>query len=353
MAAQRHLVLRQRQWLARCDAQLPLDQIEPGDRLRDRVLDLQPGVHLHEVEAQVDLPVRSGPGGRFGDELDRAGAHVADRLRRRHGGGAHLGAARGADPRRRRLLQHLLVTTLHRAVALVQVDAVTVRVGEDLDLDVPRARHIALDQHLTVTETGLGFALTGRERCFEVGCPVDPPHALATAAGAGLDQHRVADAPGLRCKERRSIVAAVVARHQRHAGLAHQRLGRRLAAHRGDGVGGRADEDDAGLGAGTGEGFVLAEEAVARMDGLGSGRPCGVDDALPLQVAVPRRRAAHTHRVVASLHVSGLRIGVGVDRDRANTEPARGGRHTTGDLAAVRNQDLLEHHACGRRGQSP
>jgi hypothetical protein len=43
----------QRQRLAGGHAQLPLDQVEPGDHLGDRVLHLQPRVHLHEVEAQV------------------------------------------------------------------------------------------------------------------------------------------------------------------------------------------------------------------------------------------------------------------------------------------------------------
>ena len=36
--------------LAARDAQLPFDQIDPGDRLGHRVLDLQPRVHLHEIE---------------------------------------------------------------------------------------------------------------------------------------------------------------------------------------------------------------------------------------------------------------------------------------------------------------
>ena len=236
--------LRQRQRLAGGDAQLPLDQVQPGDGLGDRMLDLQPGVHLHEVEAQVAVAEL------LGDELDRAGADIADRLRRRHRGRAHLGAALGAHARRRRFLEHLLVPSLHRAVALEQVDAVALRVGEDLDLDVPRPRHVALDQHMVVAEAGLGLALARRQRGGEVVGLVDPPHALAAAAGAGLDQHRVADARGLPGQQRRVVVAAVVAGHQRHAGLFHQCLRGRLAAHRADRAGRRADEDQAGIGAG-------------------------------------------------------------------------------------------------------
>ena len=46
----RDVVLRDGQRLTGGDPQLPLDEIQPGDQLGDRVLDLQPGVHLHEEE---------------------------------------------------------------------------------------------------------------------------------------------------------------------------------------------------------------------------------------------------------------------------------------------------------------
>ena len=71
------------------DAQLPLDQVDAGDRLGHRMLDLQPRVHLHEVELAVGVE----------QELDRAGADVADGSRQRDRRRAH--AARAA-PRRRR-----------------------------------------------------------------------------------------------------------------------------------------------------------------------------------------------------------------------------------------------------------
>ena len=45
------LFLRQRQRLAGGDAQLPLDQVQPGDDLGDRMLHLQARVDLHEIEA--------------------------------------------------------------------------------------------------------------------------------------------------------------------------------------------------------------------------------------------------------------------------------------------------------------
>jgi hypothetical protein len=158
---------------------LPFHQVQAGDGLGHRVLDLQPGVHLHEIEAQVAVV------GRLGDELHRAGAHIAHGLGGGHRGRAHLGAARGAHAGRGRFFQHLLVAALHRTVALEEVDALALAVAEDLDLDVPRPRDVALDQHVVVAKAGLGFALAAGQRGGKVfgrstrRMPLPPPPALA------------------------------------------------------------------------------------------------------------------------------------------------------------------------------
>ena len=69
--------------LAHGDAQLRRHQVDAGDRLGDRMLDLEPGVHLQEIELAV----------RRQQELAGAGVAVAD-----GGRGAHrrLAHARGA-----------------------------------------------------------------------------------------------------------------------------------------------------------------------------------------------------------------------------------------------------------------
>jgi hypothetical protein len=240
MAADCECVLRERQSLAGRDAQLPLHQVDAGDHLGHRMLDLQPGVHLHEVERAVLL----------GDELDGAGADVADRLGRGDRGLAHRTAPPGRHAGRRRLLQHLLMAALHRAVALEEIDCVAVRIAEHLDLDVPRRGQVLLQQHPVVAEGGLGLALRRGERRGEVLRTLDDLHSLAAAAGGRLDQHGKADALALAREQRRILAIAVVARHQRHARRAHDRLGRRLRAHRRDRRGRRADEHDAGRGTG-------------------------------------------------------------------------------------------------------
>ena len=61
------VVLRERQRLAGGDADLRLDQVDAGDHLGHRMLDLDAGVDLDEVEVVVLID----------EELDRAGVGVA------------------------------------------------------------------------------------------------------------------------------------------------------------------------------------------------------------------------------------------------------------------------------------
>ena len=162
------------------DRQLVRHEIAARDGLGDRVLDLEPRVHLEEVGVAV-----------VGDEeLAGAGAPVA------HGGGRRSAASvmRGANLRieggRRGLLEHLLVAALERAVALAEVDAVAMGIEQDLDLDVARA--------LEVAARGSGGRRrrrsrprAGRRRARRAGREVaDDPHALAATARRRLDDER-------------------------------------------------------------------------------------------------------------------------------------------------------------------
>ena len=145
------------------------------------MLDLQPRVHLHEPEAVGPQPLAA-----VGDELDRAGAGIADGPRRLDRGLAHRGAHLRRHAGRRRLLDHLLMAPLQRAVALEEMHDVAVPVGEDLDLDVARREHVFLDQHARVAEGARRLALRARERGLELRArsstrrmPLPPPPATA------------------------------------------------------------------------------------------------------------------------------------------------------------------------------
>ena len=102
MAAELYLVLSNRDGFAAGDAQLLGDQVDAGNHFGDRVLHLDPGVHLHEIELAVAVD----------QKFDGARSLVVDGACRCHGGLTHLAAQICIDGNARCLLQQLLVAPL-------------------------------------------------------------------------------------------------------------------------------------------------------------------------------------------------------------------------------------------------
>ncbi len=323
-------------------AQLPFDEVLPGDHFGDRMLDLQPRVHFHEIERSV---AREAVGS---DEFDGAGADIADRFRRGDRRFAHRAAMRVLHAGSRRLFEHFLMAPLHRAIALEQIDGRTVRIGEDLDLDVPGRGQVFLDQHAIVAERRLRLALRGRKRCLEIPRTFDDLHALAAASGGRLDQHRITDLGGFAPEQRGCLVIAVIAWDERNAGGAHDPLRGGFGAHRRDCGRRWADENEARTRAGRGKQLVLGQEAVPRMNRLRTRSLRDRDDRLAIQIALARRRRPEPVRLIAGRDMQRLAIGIGIDGHRADAHAPRGARDAHRNLAAVRNQDLVKH----RRGCS-
>ena len=312
----------------------------PVIKFRHRMLDLQPRVHLEEEEARV-LPR---------DELDRARAVVADGLRERDRLLAHLLARRRIEQRRRRLLDDLLIAALDRAFALAEIDHVAVLVAEQLDLDVARVDDELLDEHAVVAERGLRLRLRAREALRNLALRPGDAHALAAAAGRGLDHHRVADLVGDLHRVLLVVDHAEMARHGRDLGLRRGLLGFDLVAHRGDRIGVRPDEHDAGRLQRARECLALGEKAVARMHRLRAGLLAGGDDLVDQQIALGRSRRADMHRLVRHLDMQRVAVGVGIDRDCRDPHLAGCLDDPAGDLAAIGDQDALEHVALIRTG---
>ena len=336
-AVQVDIVLLQRQLLARRDADHQFHQIEAGDQLGDRMLHLEAGVHLQEVEVAL----------RVHDELDRAGGLVVHGAGQGHGLLAHRLAGGGVEEGRRRLFDHLLVAALDRAFTLAQIQGRALPVRQHLDFDVARLLDVLLDEHAVVGEGGARLVL-GRPEAF-AGLLVVPghAHALAAAAGGRLDHHRIADVAG--DGDRLVVVGddAQIAGHRVDARGLGQLLGLDLVAHGLDGVGVRADEGDPGGGESLLEFALLGQEAVAGMDGLGAGLLAGVDDAVDQQVALRRRCGTDVDGLVGHLDMQGVLVGIRIDGNRLDAQAARRADDAAGDLAAVRDQDLGEQ---GRHG---
>ncbi len=87
------------------------------------------------------------------------------------------------------------------------------------------------------------------------------------------------------------------------------------------------------------------------MNGVGTGDLGGGDEIRDAEVGQAARRRADADVVVGEAHVQRLAVGLAVDRHGLDAELAAGANHPQGDLAAVGDQDLLEHQ--GVRSSAP
>ncbi len=215
---------------------------------------------------------------------------------------------------------------------------------EHLDLDVARRRDDLLDVHRPVAERRQRLGGGTLVELLHVGRLLDAPHPAPAAARRRLEQHRVAELVGSGARLVRPR-DALHPRHERHTGGAHLGLRACLVAHPLHHLGRRPDEDEVVLLARTHEVGVLGEEAVAGMHRLAAGRLRGGDDRGDAEVALPDRRRADSHGAVRELYVERVGIGRRIDRDGFDPELVEGTDDADGDLAAIRNEDALEHRA--------
>ena len=254
--------------------------------------------------------------------------------------------------RRRRLLEQLLVSTLDRALALAQVHDGAVMIAEDLELDVARRLEVALDVDVAVAEGRLGLALGGAQRVRELAGRLDDAHAAAAAAGDGLDDHRVADVLGQLQRPVLVLDRAVAARQHRQTGLLHRPAGLGLVAEQPDHVRVGADEADVAGFAHLGQVGALGQEAVAGVDGVGAADLRGADDRRHVEIALAAARAADADVFVGEAHVQRVLVGLRIDGDGLDAQFAAREDDAQRDLPTVGDQDLLEHEALRRAGES-
>ena len=296
------------------------DEVAAGDRFRDRVLHLEPCVHLQEVRLAV-----------VGEQhLDRPGPAVADRAGDSERHLAHPPTELGRHPRGGRLLDDLLVATLAAAVALAEMDPLAVGVEQDLDLDVPRPREEALEDQAVIAERPSRLPACPGQRIGEVVGVMDDAHSLAAPARRRLDEQRKADLSCRLGQCRVALVIAVVARQHRHPELGGAPSRGGLVAHRRDRLGRRTDPGQPGGNGGARELRVLGQEPVPRVDRLDPGGAGDGQDLAAVEIAgdLVGFNGAIRRRLVG-----------GVNGDDPKPHAARGPRDANGDLASVGDED--------------
>ena len=327
--ANHDVILPEAQGQSLRDPDLFADQVNAGHHLGDSVLDLDAGVHFNEIVAAV--PIRH--------ELDGAGVHTARRAGGGQGRGAHLPAQFRAQGAGRRLLDELLVPPLDGALAVSELDHVSVGVCEDLKFDVSGVLDLLFEVELPVSEAGARLLEELRQFIRAAHTP-DPEPA---ASGGGLDQDRPAH--GFRDSQRLVRVSdrSVGSRYHRDAGCLHPRPGGCLPAHLPDHFRGRPDKGQSGRLARLGELRGFREKPIAGVDGLAAGRESDGQQRLRVQIAVSGAGRPNTISVLRQLDRKGVPVRLGTDDHRGYIQFAAGTLYAQGDLSAVRDQNTAKH----------
>ena len=260
---------------ARRDHDLALDQVDVGDHLRDRVLDLNAGIHLNEVQAPVLIH----------QKFDRARVGVADRSQRSAQHLPDLAAQLGRDLRRRRLFEQLLMAALDGAFALAQADHVAVLVGQYLKFDVAGMVDVLLHVEVAVAECCGGLGLGRFEESRQFLFAAHDAHAASAAARRSLHDHRETNLPRPFHGFAFGRNDAVRPGENGHASLLHGGAGFFLLAHQAGDFRPRTDELDAAGLAHFGKIRVLGQQSIAGMHRLDVGNFSSADHGGNVQIA--------------------------------------------------------------------
>ncbi len=171
---------------------------------------------------------------------------------------------------------------------------------------------------------------------------MDLDHALAPAAGGGLDQQREAHLNGAGGDLLIIQSGGGKPGGQRHAAAGHQLLGLDLVRHGLQCGDLRANQGDARGLQGPGEHRVFGEETVAGVHGRRPAVPGGLHHLVDVKVAVGGRGRAQVERAVGLLHVPGGGVRGRVDGDRVDAQGLEGTNHANGDLTAVRHKNFVK-----------
>src|ERR1700712_5057512 len=323
------LLDRKRQ--ARSDANLLADDVDTGDFFGDGVLDLNPGVHFHEVHLALGE-----------QKLHGTGVLVTHRLGRTHRQVADVGALFRGQLRAWRDFDELLVAALDRTVTLEQMHDVAEAVTEDLRLDVLGIDDAFFQEHFSLAERLGGLGNDSGKRLLKLLATVAATDAAPATAGSSLEHHRVTDT--LAFNQGFSDIGHVTfsAWRNRHASLDHAAARLGLVAHAADHFSGRTDEPDPAFGADGGQFGVFRQKAIAGVQRIATGLYGQIHQFAWVQVTL-QRFGTNAIRFVRTLYMERMAVRVGIDRHRADAHLGASAHDTDSDFSTVGDQDFCYH----------
>ena len=280
--------------LAPRNVDLEFHNIDTGSAFGDRMLDLQPGIHLHEKEL---------PGLRFVEEFHRAGVAVAGSFAEANRGFAQILILLGRKRRRRRLFEDFLMPALNRAIAHADGPRGSEIVGDDLDLDVAGSLDQSLHKDGGVSECLEGLGAGALKRLRQLAGGMNETNPVATAARGRFDQQRKAQALRMRQSIRDGFDRTAAPGSDRDLRLFREAFGSDLVAQAAHDIAAWADKDNSHFLAEVSEGCVFRYEAPAHPDCIGMRFRQSLFEALVVEVGALGAKRVGIH-------------GLGGDRER-------------------------------------
>ena len=189
------------------------------------------------------------------------------------------------------------------ALSLAQYFHVAVLVRQYLEFDMPWRPHELLEIDVGVGEGRARLLLRLRQQIGQLLRRLHHAHPAPAPAGRRLDEHRIADLLRHRLRFLGGPDHAFRARQNRDTGALHGRARFLLEPHHAGHVRRWADELDPGIAAHFGKAGVLAEESVARMDGLDVGDFRRADDRRNIEIAPGALGRPDANGFVGKTHV--------------------------------------------------
>ena len=231
---------------------------------------------------------------------------------------------------------------------------VSVRVGEDLNFDVPRAPNIALQKNSVVAEgrsrLGPRF-LKARQQQLRT---LHHAHPAPAAAKRGFHDQRIADfvRDALRVVLLRDRLFR--ARHDRQPGFLRQPPRRRLVAQQVEQIRARANERNSRGGAGSRQRGIFREKTVARVDRVDAALLRQRHDPVDVEIGLDRPLAlADQIGFVRLESMQAEAIFVGIDGGGADLQFVGGAENADRDFSAIQSQKFFNLHRSKFPGISP
>ena len=238
------------------------------------------------------------------------------------------------------------MAALQGAIAVAQHQNAALAVAERLHFHMPGRNDRALHKQPGIAELRLCEALHRGEAFDEFRLVLAVRHADATAASGALQHHRIADA----CRPGPGVVhfgQHVATGQQSHANGFRQRPRFVLKPEGTDLRRRRANEPNAARFKRLCERRVFAQEAVARVYGVGAGLRDGLLELGLIQIGVRNAAFAKRHGLLRRFHVQRMAICLCVHRHAADAEGVQRATDAHGDLAAIGDEHFLEHARTG------